>query len=74
MKALIFKSIQKDRFFSSSMRIVPSKSQYTADISKLEKLDSWKPQLWQRQKMMENSSSETEITNDFIKVSIDVQM
>ena len=27
MKALIFKSIQKDRFFSSSMRIVPSKSQ-----------------------------------------------
>ena len=56
------------------MRIVPSKSQYTADISKLEKLDSWKPQLWQRQKMMENSASETEITNDFVKVSIDVQM
>ena len=56
------------------MRTVPSKSQYTADISKLKKLDSWKPQLWWRQKMMENSSSETEITNDFVKVSIDVQM
>ena len=74
MKVLIFKSIQKDGFFSSNMRIVPSKKSIYSRYLQIRKVRFLETSTLEKKKMMENSSSETEITNGFVKVSIDVQI
>lgn len=56
------------------MRIVPSKKSIYSRYLQIRKVRFLETSTLEKKKMMENSSSETEITNVFVKVSIDVQI
>ena len=71
-KLLFLYIFKKMDFFSSNMRTEPSKMSIYSRYFWIGKFRFLKTSTLKKTKMMENSSGETEITTDFVKVIIDI--